>query len=234
MYNRPWFKQLAREQVKANLVTLAVQMIILIAVITVISVIGTLIALFTGFFTALVYESEIVIGLVSLLIEIVSFLLFIPLGLSFAHIYLEMTNGNAPKISDLFYGYSSAYNVFASVKLGLLLFVKVFLWSLLLIVPGIIRSIDYSQAFFILAENPEKGASQCIRESIEITRGHRADLFVMNLSFILWSFVTLIPIAGGIIFYCYVYPYMLSSYANSYRFLVDEANTGYYGDPRPY
>jgi uncharacterized membrane protein len=234
MYNRPWFKQLAREQVKANIVPLAVHMIILIAVITVLSIIGSIIGFFAGLYTAIVYESEVFLGVTILIVEIVALMFFAPLGLSFAHIYLEMTNGNPPKVSDLFYGYRSSYYVFASVKLTLLLFVKVFLWSLLLIVPGIIRSIDYSQAFFILAENPEKGAGQCLRESIEITRGHRADLFVMSLSFILWSFVTLIPIAGGIIFYCYVYPYMLSSYANSYRFLVDEANTGYYGDPRPY
>ncbi|MCL2151504.1 MAG: DUF975 family protein [Oscillospiraceae bacterium] len=62
----------------------------------------------------------------------------------------------------------------------------VFLWSLLLIVPGVIASYRYSQAYYILLDAPEKSALQCIRESKQITHGKKLDLFLLNLSFFGW------------------------------------------------
>ena len=60
------------------------------------------------------------------------------------------------------------------------------LWSLLFIIPGIVASYRYSQAYYILLDAPEKGALQCIRESKQLMRGKKLDLFLLHLSFFGW------------------------------------------------
>lgn len=86
--------------------------------------------------------------------------------------------------------------------LGLLIVMGffIFLWSLLLIVPGIIASLRYSQAFFILADDPGKGIMQCINESKARMAGNKAKYFCLCLSFIGWLLLAAIPsgIIGGI------------------------------------
>ena len=69
---------------------------------------------------------------------------------------------------------------FYGKALGLFLFQGLFivLWSLLFIVPGIIAAIRYSQAFFILADDPNKGIRQCMDESKMMMRGNKAKYFV--------------------------------------------------------
>lgn len=60
------------------------------------------------------------------------------------------------------------------------------LWSLLLYIPGIIASYSYRQALFLLIDHPEMTPMQCIRESKRMMRGHKWELFVLDLSFIGW------------------------------------------------
>ncbi len=64
-----------------------------------------------------------------------------------------------------------------------------FLWSLLLVVAGIVAYYSYRQAFFILLDNPELGALDCIRQSKRMMDGHKTDLFMLDLSFIGWFIV---------------------------------------------
>ena len=83
--------------------------------------------------------------------------------------------------------------------LGLFLFQTLFivLWSLLFIIPGIIAGFRYSQAFFILADDPDKGIRQCMDESKAMMKGNKAKYFLLNLSFIGWCLLAAIP--AGII-----------------------------------
>ncbi len=87
--------------------------------------------------------------------------------------------------------------------LGLMLVMGLFvvLWSLLLIVPGIIASLRYSQAFYILADDPGKGIMQCINESKARMQGNKAKFFCLTLSFIGWIILAAIPsgVLGGIL-----------------------------------
>ena len=62
----------------------------------------------------------------------------------------------------------------------------IMLWTILLIVPGIIATLRYSQAFYILADDPSKGVMQCLKESKEMMKGNKAKLFCLELSFIGW------------------------------------------------
>lgn len=68
------------------------------------------------------------------------------------------------------------------------------LWTLLLIVPGIIKGLSYSMAPYILLDNPELTPMEAINKSQEMMRGHKMDLFLMQLGFVGWillSFLTL-------------------------------------------
>ncbi len=69
------------------------------------------------------------------------------------------------------------------------------LWALLLIVPGIIAYIRYSQALYILFDDPRKGIFQCINESKEMMKGNKGKYFSMNLSFIGWLILGSLPSA---------------------------------------
>lgn len=80
-----------------------------------------------------------------------------------------------------------------SFSLLVMIAIFTFFWTLLLFVPGIIAAICYSQAFYILADNPEKGVMQCIRESKEMMRGNKGRYFYTCLSFLGWMILAGIP-----------------------------------------
>lgn len=82
------------------------------------------------------------------------------------------------------------------ILLNLLEGLLVFLWSLLLIVPGIIAAYRYSQAIYILLDHPEKSVPECIRESKELMNGRKGELFSLDLSLIGWALLgAFIPFA---------------------------------------
>ena len=79
--------------------------------------------------------------------------------------------------------------------LGLYLYMSlfIFLWTLLFIVPGIIAAFRYSQAFFVLADDPDKGIRQCMDESKAMMKGNKGKYFLLSLSFIGWGLLSAIP-----------------------------------------
>lgn len=83
--------------------------------------------------------------------------------------------------------------------LYLLFSVKVFLWSLLFVVPGIIATFRYSMCFYLRVDHPEWSASQCINESKRLMKGNKGKLFCLELSFIGWYFLA--GIVSGIVTY---------------------------------
>jgi len=97
-------------------------------------------------------------------------------------------------MADLADGFSVTFKVFAIAFLQGLF---ITLWSMLFIVPGIIAMYRYRLAYYILLDDPDKGPLQCIRESKAIMRGHKKELFLLDLSFIGW--VLLITLSAGIL-----------------------------------
>lgn len=133
-----------------------------------------------------------------------------PLSLGSAYIYLNLTKGFAPDVNVLFSGFQRFVD---TLVLTLLISIFTFLWSLLFLVPGIIKSISYSQAYYILAEHPEMTAKEALDESIDMMDGHKMDYFVLGLSFIPW--LLLVSVTCGLAA-LYVAPYMTATYANFY------------------
>ena len=112
---------------------------------------------------------------------------------------------------DLF---SSVLYLLKAIGLTLMISVFVLLWCILLVIPGIIAAYRYSQAIFIMVEDPNKGIMQCIRESKEMMAGHKMEYFILELSFFFWMLL------GGVTCgraYIYVYPYMTVTFANYYN-----------------
>ncbi len=89
-----------------------------------------------------------------------------------------------------------------------------FLWSLLLVIPGIIAALRYSMAPFIMAENPNMTASQAIDASKELMDGHKAELFFLELSFIGWMLLNILTLGIGSL---WLNPYMNAAIAAFYR-----------------
>lgn len=99
----------------------------------------------------------------------------------------------------------------------------VFLWSLLLIVPGIIKGYAYSMVPYILADNPNIGAKRAMELSDNMTRGHKFDMFVLYLSFLGWYLLgVLCFLIGGI----FVRPYEDATFAELYLTLRQNAIEG--------
>ena len=133
--------------------------------------------------------------------------------ISIIRVYLNVVKGEQPKVSDAFSGFDDFW---AAFKVNFLVGLFTFLWSLLFVIPGIIKALSYSMSLYILAENKGKPALECINESKAMTEGHKAELFVLGLSFYGW--LLLCGITFGIA-YIWVGPYMQATYINAYNSL---------------
>ena len=134
-------------------------------------------------------------------------------ALSITRVYLNLTAGGTAEVKDAFTGFDDFWSAF---KVNFLVGLFTFLWSLLFVIPGIVKGYSYSMALYILAENKGKAALECINESKAMTDGHKMDLFVLDLSFIGW--LLLCGITFGIA-YIWVGPYMQATLANAYKSL---------------
>jgi uncharacterized membrane protein len=104
---------------------------------------------------------------------------------------------SAPKIETLF----SRFSIFGNaLLLRFLMAVKIFLWSLLLIVPGIVAAYRYAMAPYLLAEHPEMTASEAIERSKQMMSGNKGRLFCLQLSFIGWFLLAALTAGVGYIF----------------------------------
>ncbi len=92
--------------------------------------------------------------------------------------------GEEMPIASLFDGFGFVGKI---VLLNLVMAVFIALWSMLLIVPGIIAAYRYRFALYNLCENPELGVMDALNMSKAQTKGHKLDLFVLDLTFIGWG-----------------------------------------------
>ncbi|MFI3211949.1 MAG: DUF975 family protein [Eubacteriales bacterium] len=155
--------------------------------------------------------------------SIASYVLAPPLTFGLIAIYLGLTVGETPDVNRLFDGFKYFGT---TIILQLLMSVFILLWSMLLIVPGIIKAYSYSMAFYILVENPQMSATEALDESKRIMKGNKMALFSLQLSFIGW--ILLVGLTAGIAS-IYVYPYMSAATANFYnRIKATSASYGAY------
>ncbi|HWQ74897.1 MAG TPA: DUF975 family protein [Syntrophomonas sp.] len=91
-----------------------------------------------------------------------------------------------------------------------------FLWFLLLFIPGIVAMYAYRMVPYILADNPNLGYKRTVQLSVQMTRGHKFHIFLMDLSFLGWLLLGLIAFGVGVLF---VFPYINATNAELYSVL---------------
>jgi len=92
------------------------------------------------------------------------------------------------------------------------------LWTMLFVIPGIIAIYAYSQTIYIMLDHPEMSPMEAIAASKEMMRGHKAELFVLELSFVGWALLS--GFTFGILL-IWLEPYMQVTKANFYNAVSD-------------
>lgn len=94
----------------------------------------------------------------------------------------------------------------------------VFLWSLLFIIPGIVKSYEYKMVPYLLAEYPDMDRREVFEKSREMMRGQKFDTFILDLSFLPWNILS--SLTFGLVGLFYVAPYQDATFAELYDTLA--------------
>ena len=147
------------------------------------------------------------------LIGLVLFILALPLTWGYQTLFLGAVRGGEATAKDMFEGYNK--ELFSRVlTTTLLYYVYVFLWSLLLLIPGCIKAYSYAMTPYILKDNPEMKNNAAIEESMRMMDGHKLELFLLDLSFIGWAILSLLTCCIG---FLWLTPYMNMARVNFYE-----------------
>lgn len=182
-----------------------------------ITLIFGILLLLTGAFSVFNLNDEVIFSLLTILTAIV---IGYPLQLGFTMVWLKVARHNShPEVKDLFGAFNRRYHRSA---MGTLLLMQIYtlLWSLLLVIPGIIKSIEYAMTPFIVADEPELGCNEAIEKSMAMMRGHRWQLFKMYLGMIGWM---ILGVFTCYIAWLWIIPYYQTAYAKFYLALKEEA-----------
>ena len=127
-------------------------------------------------------------------------------SLGYISLYISLLRGKTPT----FEGSISAIteNIGTKFVSTLLVMLYTFLWSLLFIIPGIVKSYSYAMTPYILLDRPELSATDAIKESEKMMNGHKMELFILDLSFIGWILLSMLTCG---ILVLYVEPYMMAT-----------------------
>lgn len=231
MYDRRKYKSFALKQLKGRW-TIPVLMTLLIDIITSIFDIPNFIILFRNpdFYGLLnytgsdfseilkLYSSALEASTSSRIISIIQVIVGGIFNVAAISVYLKITR-SPEKFS--FGAFFEGLTHWAKAILATLWqFLWVTLWSLLFIIPGIIKSFAYSQMYYLICEYKELSVTKAMRISIIMTKGHKWDLFVTYLSFIGWGILSCLTLGIG---FFWLIPYVNTTLANAYHAMLKEA-----------
>lgn len=141
-----------------------------------------------------------------------------PLEYAASYLFLKQARDDQPmEVDDLLKGFREDFG--GLFLLNLMETIFVFLWSLLLIVPGIIASISYAMCFFIRADHPEYDWNTCLQMSKQMMEGHKMEYFVLELSFLGWEIVGVLCLGVGML---WVNSYICATKAQFYEQLCQQ------------
>lgn len=129
--------------------------------------------------------------------------------------FLKISRNEKVEINEL-WSKTDMFTTFLVSAILIGLFVS--LWTLLLIIPGIIASYSYKMTHYILLDNPDMSVMDAIKKSKEMMVGHKMDLFVLELSFIGWALLGILTCG---ILYLWLTPYMVVTECNFYNNLKE-------------
>lgn len=155
-------------------------------------------------------------GIITGIGECISIFLGGVITLGITKFVLNIATDKEVKFNDLF----SGFNIYLkTLELWILMGLCIGIAAIFFIVPGIIVALMFSQAFFLLCEHNERSITECLKESSEMMKGHKGELFVLGLSFIGWWILAVITFGIGAL---WVYPYQEVTLANYYMGLKNK------------
>lgn len=188
------------------------------------------------------YGSVAFLGTVVVALVIFSFLIFIsvfflqifiinPISVGIMRFYIRCFDGK-PFLKEMFHVFEHRYKNVVGI-----MFLKdlyTFFWFLLFVVPGIVKSYEYSMVPYLLAENPNLMAKEAFALSRQMMRGQKWKAFVLDVSFLGWNLLSLLTF--GILGIFFVDPYVKLTGAALYRKLrgSDEIPENIYFDGMDY
>lgn len=142
-----------------------------------------------------------------------------PLTVGLSRYYMEH-RAFPTKFSRLFYSFRSG-RYLNIVKIMFLMQIKTFFWSLLFIIPGIVKSYEYRMIPYILAENPQITTERAFQLSKQMTKGEKWHMFWLDLSFIGWEILAVLCCCIGGYFLA---PYIIATNAELYEVMREKAH----------
>lgn len=160
-----------------------------------------------------------ILGVVAILAVLFSFFVSNVIEVGGDRFFIQ-NRDSAPTVGTIFGGFKSG-NYLNIVKTMFLKDLYTFLWTLLLIIPGIVKSFEYLMVPYILAENPGMDSREAFALSKQMMDGEKANAFMLGLSFIGWYILTIITCGIAGVFY--VNPYVYATYAELYAYNKEKA-----------
>lgn len=165
------------------------------------------------------YQRVVINPFIGYSLSFVSLFVLLPLAVGYSNsmrVLLE-TGDNRLANNSFSLGFGNWLHVVWGMVLST---IYIFLWTLLLIIPGIIKSYSYALTPYILVEHPEMSANEAIEESMRLMDGHKFDLFYLQLSFIGWAILSILSLGLG---FFWLIPYQMTAQAAFYRDIKNEA-----------
>jgi uncharacterized membrane protein len=119
-----------------------------------------------------------------------------PFCFGISYFFLKLFRKQETKPSDVFYGFDFFIKAFL---LYVVTTIFIILWTLLLIIPGIVAAYRYRLAFLVLIDNPNLSTMEAINESKRLMSGNKGKLFFLDLSFIGWALLSCLTFGIGFI-----------------------------------
>ncbi|XJZ25666.1 DUF975 family protein [Bacillota bacterium Lsc_1132] len=139
-----------------------------------------------------------------------------PVIYGYYSVFLDIERSKPVNVKNLFYAFDASI-YFKVLGIYFLTTLYTILWSFLLIIPGIIKAISYSQVYFIVKDDPEIGVNAAITKSRKMMNGYKGKYFLLLLSFIGWAILG--TLTAGIAF-LWIVPYYTASLAAFYENLA--------------
>jgi len=127
------------------------------------------------------------------------------------NIYLKVARLKSAVYKDIAVGFNPN-ELQKNLVTGLLALMWIILYTLLLIIPGIIKSYEYSQIFYVALDKPNLSSKEVLAESSRIMNGNKAKLFSLQLSFIGWGLLVLITFGLASIYVTPLYRMALTEF----------------------
>lgn len=210
--NRALLKQDAKNAMRlANPHPVLTTLVLLVVFIALYFVMGIAVSAFSlsGFIFG--YDSVNALGMsIATILNFVIALVMVAVMFGYVVYSLKVFKQEDTGIQELF-----SYFPMLLKLIGLTLWIALFtmLWSCLCVIPGIIAGLRYSQAYYVLAENPDMSIRDCVNESKALMSSRLWEYFVLQLSFIPWILLSYVTCGIALL---YVTPYMQTTMAGYY------------------